>query len=71
MPEDYSSVDFASDLDNALLTHQKDPKTGLPMKGQGEGAPDHLTDSLAYVVATPYRMEERVKGRMMLQWEEP
>jgi len=43
--------DFASDLDNALLTHQKDPKTGLPMKGQGESAPDHLTDSLAYVVA--------------------
>lgn len=43
--------DFASDLDNALLTHQKDPKTGLPMKGQGENAPDHLTDALAYVVA--------------------
>ncbi len=43
--------DFASDLDNALLTHQKDPKTGLPMKGQGENAPDHLTDCLAYAVA--------------------
>ncbi len=43
--------DFASALDNALLIHQKDPKTGLPMKGQGENAPDHLTDALAYVVA--------------------
>lgn len=43
--------DFASALDNALLIHQKDPKTGLPMKGQGENAPDHLTDALAYGVA--------------------
>lgn len=43
--------DMAEALDNALLIHQKDPKTGLPMKGQGEAAPDHLTDALAYVVA--------------------
>lgn len=37
------------DLEKALLTHQKDPKTGAPMKG-GANAPDHVSDAMQYVV---------------------
>lgn len=33
---------FCKDLDNALVIRQNDPKTGLPMKGKTESAPDHL-----------------------------
>ena len=39
------------DLDNALIIRQNDKKTGLPMKGQGESAPDHVCDSLEYLCA--------------------
>lgn len=35
--------------DNGLMTHQKDKKTGAPMKG-GDKAPDHLNDCLGYAV---------------------
>lgn len=41
---------FCKELDQALLERQNDPKTGLPMKGKGEDAPDHVCDSLEYVV---------------------
>lgn len=40
---------ICKDAKTALLTHQKDPKTGLPMKG-GDNAPDHLNDCMGYVV---------------------
>ena len=40
---------ICSDAKTALLTHQKDSKTGLPMKG-GESSPDHLNDCMGYVV---------------------
>lgn len=37
------------DLELALITHQRDVKTGEPMKG-GKGAPDHKSDCLGYAV---------------------
>jgi hypothetical protein len=37
------------DLDNALVVRQIDKVTGLPEKGKGETAPDHVCDSLEYV----------------------
>ena len=40
---------ICKDAKTTLLTHQKDPKTGLPMKG-GDNAPDHLNDCMGYVV---------------------
>lgn len=40
---------ICKDAKTALLTHQKDSKTGLPMKG-GDNAPDHLNDCMGYVV---------------------
>ena len=40
---------ICKDLETALLTHQRDPKTGMPMKG-GETAPDHKSDCLGYAV---------------------
>ena len=39
---------IATRMKNAFVTHQKDPKTGQPMKG-GIGAPDHWSDCLGYV----------------------
>ena len=39
---------MATRMKNAFVTHQKDPKTGQPMKG-GKGAPDHWSDCLGYV----------------------
>lgn len=40
---------ICKDLETALMTHQRDPKTGMPMKG-GETAPDHKSDCLGYAV---------------------
>lgn len=40
---------MCQDLEKTLLTWQKNPKTGQPMKG-GNGAPDHKGDCLGYVV---------------------
>ena len=40
---------ICKDAKTALLTHQKDPKTGLPMKGS-DNSPDHLNDCMGYVV---------------------
>ena len=40
---------MCKDLETTLLTWQKDPRTGQPMKG-GKGAPDHKGDCLGYVV---------------------
>lgn len=40
---------ICKDLEKALLTHQKDPKTGEPMKG-GANAPDHVSDAMQYAV---------------------
>ena len=40
---------MCKDTERTLMTWQKDPKTGLPMKG-GKGAPDHKGDCLGYVV---------------------
>lgn len=37
------------ELDNALIMRQIDKDTGLPAKGKGESAPDHLCDALEYV----------------------
>ena len=45
VPED------CKDLDNALSIRQNDPVTGMPSKGKGETAPDHITDCLEYVVS--------------------
>lgn len=39
------------DLDNALIIRQIDKNTGLPMKGKGEAAPDHVCDAAEYVAA--------------------
>lgn len=39
------------ELDNALVIRQIDKNTGVPAKGKGEGAPDHLCDSIEYVSA--------------------
>ena len=39
---------ICGDLDKALIMRQTDKKTGMPMKGQGEEAPDHLNDGLEY-----------------------
>lgn len=36
------------ELDNGLQIRQNDPMTGMPMKGKGEAAPDHLSDPLEY-----------------------
>ena len=33
---------FCKNLDNDLIIRQNDPKSGLPMKGTSESAPDHL-----------------------------
>ena len=38
------------DLDTALFTRQNDPDTGLPMKGKGDKAPDHICDCLEYAL---------------------
>lgn len=40
---------IAEKMKSAFMTHQKDAKTGAPMKG-GVGAPDHWSDCLGYVV---------------------
>ena len=40
---------MCKDLETTLMTWQKDPKTGLPTKGN-QGAPDHKGDCLGYVV---------------------
>ena len=40
---------MCKDTERTLMTWQKDPKTGLPMKGD-KGAPDHKGDCLGYVV---------------------
>lgn len=40
---------MCKDLETTLLTWQKDPRTGLPTKGN-KGAPDHKGDCLGYVV---------------------
>jgi hypothetical protein len=39
------------ELDNALVIRQIDKNTGAPAKGKGEGAPDHIADTLEYVSA--------------------
>ena len=43
--------EIAQDLSQSLMLHEKDKKTGLPAKGQGEKAPDHYTDAFAYVIS--------------------
>jgi hypothetical protein len=40
-----------ADLDSALTIRQKDKDTGLPAKGKGETAPDHITDPLEYAAS--------------------
>ena len=40
---------MCKDLETTLMTWQKDPRTGQPMKGS-KGAPDHKGDCLGYVV---------------------
>ena len=40
---------LCSDTERTLMTWQKDPKTGLPTKGN-QGAPDHKGDCLGYLV---------------------
>jgi hypothetical protein len=42
---------FCKELDNALIVRQNDKDTGMPMKGKGETAPDHICDSLEYSVS--------------------
>jgi hypothetical protein len=39
------------ELDNALIMRQNDKNTGLPMKGKGDLAPDHMCDAAEYVAA--------------------
>ena len=41
--------EYCIELDTALSQRQNDKKTGLPEKGSGENAPDHVSDSLEYV----------------------
>ena len=40
---------MCKETETTLLTWQKDPRTGLPTKGN-QGAPDHKGDCLGYVV---------------------
>jgi len=40
---------ICKNLEKALLTHQRDPKTGMPMKG-GVKAPDHDSDAFGMAV---------------------
>ena len=40
---------ICKEVEHTFLTHQKDVKTGMPMKG-GQGAPDHHGDALSYAV---------------------
>ena len=40
---------ICKNLERALLTHQRDPKTGMPMKG-GVNAPDHDSDAFGMAV---------------------
>lgn len=40
---------MCKNLDKALLTHQRDPKTGMPMKG-GINSPDHDSDAFGMAV---------------------
>lgn len=40
---------ICKNLEKALLTHQRDPKTGMPMKG-GVNAPDHDSDAFGMAV---------------------
>lgn len=40
---------MCKNVEKALLTHQRDPKTGMPMKG-GVNAPDHDSDALGMAV---------------------
>lgn len=40
---------MCKNLEKALLTHQRDPKTGMPMKG-GVNAPDHDSDAFGMAV---------------------
>lgn len=42
--------DNCQNLIQHLMERQNDPKTGLPMKGKGEDAPDHDCDALEYMV---------------------
>ena len=44
--------DGCEELDNALIIRQNDPKTGVPMKGQGESAPDHVCFEANTKIAT-------------------
>ena len=41
---------MCEDLDAALFTRQNDKDTGMPMKGKGETAPDHICDCLEYAL---------------------
>jgi hypothetical protein len=41
--------DFCRDTDKACMMYQFDKKTGQPMKGKTEKAPDHLIDCMGYV----------------------
>lgn len=40
---------ICKNLEKALLTHQKDPKTGMPMKG-GVNSPDHDSDAFGMAI---------------------
>lgn len=39
---------LAQRVRHSFMTHQRDPKTGAPMKG-GKGTPDHISDCVGYV----------------------
>lgn len=40
---------LCKEVERSFLTHQKDPRTGLPTKG-GQGACDHISDAISYAV---------------------
>jgi hypothetical protein len=40
---------FCKNVVEAFELHQKDPKTGAPMKGQSPDAPDHILDCVRYL----------------------
>lgn len=46
---DRMKLSSCPELDNSLIIRQNDEKTGLPSKGKGESAPDHLCDCLEYL----------------------
>lgn len=52
---------LATRVKHSFVTHQRDPKTGMPTKG-GKDAPDHISDCIGYVTHYVLCWHKEMKG---------